>query len=65
MKKKLLIMFLAGTMAISLSACGGSDDSKKDSKAKTEQTNDEKEQKEAAQSEEREAYSHEEQEVII
>ena len=47
MKKKLLIMFLAGTMAISLSACGGSDDSKKDSKAKTEQTNDEKEQKEA------------------
>ena len=47
MKKKFLIMFLAGTMAISLSACGGSDDSKKDSKDKTEQTNDEKEQKEA------------------
>lgn len=47
MKKKFLIMFLAGTMAISLSACDGSDDSKKTSEAKTEQSADESNQKDA------------------
>lgn len=36
MKKKIVAMLLAGTMALSLSACGGSGDSKTDSK--TEQT---------------------------
>ena len=40
-------MFLAGTMAISLSACDGSDDSKKTSEAKTEQSADESNQKDA------------------
>lgn len=44
MKKKIVAMLLAGTMALSMTACGGDSEPSKDNETKTEATTDQKEE---------------------